>query len=60
MHDTGEVGVYTIVILDILEEQFTQRTAISHAFALLDVRPAEKKNYTNAGNASEAAIMSTI
>lgn len=50
LHDTGEVGVYTIdKFLDILEERkFTQRTAISHAFALLDVRPAEKKNYTNA------------
>ena len=44
------MGVYTIdKFLDILEERkFTQRTAISHAFALLDVRPAEKKNYTNA------------
>ena len=40
-----EVGVYTIdKFLDILEERkFTQRTAISHAFALLDVRPAEKE-----------------
>lgn len=45
LHDTGEVGVYTIdKFLDILEERkFTQRTAISHAFALLDVRPAEKE-----------------
>ena len=48
------MGVYTIdKFLDILEERkFTQRTAISHAFALLDVRPAEKEKLYQRGNAS--------
>ncbi|MFR5224883.1 MAG: amidohydrolase family protein, partial [Enterococcus faecalis] len=62
LHDTGEVGVYTIDrFLDILEERkFTQRTAISHAFALLDVRPAEKEKLYQRLATHQTAIMSTI
>ena len=62
LHDTGEVGVYTIdKFLDILEERkFTQRTAISHAFALLDVRPAEKEKLYQRLATHQTAIMSTI
>ena len=49
LHDTGKWAFIQLINFYILEERkFTQRTAISHAFALLDVRPAEKKNYTNA------------
>ena len=56
------MGVYTIdKFLDILEERkFTQRTAISHAFALLDVRPAEKEKLYQRLATHQTAIMSTI
>lgn len=42
------------------ERKFTQRTAISHAFALLDVRPAEKEKLYQRLATHQTAIMSTI
>lgn len=42
------------------ERKFTQRTAISHAFALLDVRPGEKEKLYQRLATHQTAIMSTI